>query len=470
MSVTNQKQYIQEEQQRVNNQKAVSQANAKNYNDSPVSAEKRKSWQVTTPAATYTMGQDPGQYKSRYQPALDSILAQLANPDEFKYEFNGDELFKQYADMYTQKGKQASLDAMGQLAGLTGGYGNSYAQQAGNQAYQQYLLGLYDRGDQLRQQAFNEWQAGRADDYNRMNAIMNADQMDYGRYRDDVADWRDDRDYYTQAEDRAYNRDYNEWAQDRDYWTQQGQMENADWWNAMNFNEQMRNNDANRRQAYDFQNTENQYRYDTLNENFRQFNENLAESIRQFQETSRLDWAKLEEQHDQYYAGLTEEQRQYDRDNAINYVNAILAAGQMPSPELLIAAGISQEDAQKLMAQLVEGDGGGGGGGGSSGGRRSGSGTEPPAENNQGSGGWSLPKATPAYQIGKAVTGTLSKENIAKAGQAVSNVINNVVNTVKANGGAEKTIEKAVNNTVNNLINGIKNAQKNTKKGVSGNG
>ena len=184
MSVTNQKQYIQEEQQRVNNQKAVSQANAKNYNDSPVSAEKRKSWQVTTPAATYTMGQDPGQYKSRYQPALDSILAQLANPDEFKYEFNGDELFKQYADMYTQKGKQASLDAMGQLAGLTGGYGNSYAQQVGQQQYQQYLGNLYDKGIDLHNIAYGKYRDQLADLQNLYNDYMGAEQYDYGRYGD----------------------------------------------------------------------------------------------------------------------------------------------------------------------------------------------------------------------------------------------------------------------------------------------
>lgn len=184
MAVTNQKQYIQEEQQRINNQKAVSQANAKNYNDSPVSAEKRKSWQVTTPAATYTMGQDPGQYKSRYQPALDSILAQLSNPDEFKYEFNGDELFKQYADMYTQKGKQASLDAMGQLAGLTGGYGNSYAQQVGQQQYQQYLGNLYDVGLDLHNIAYGKYRDQIADLQNLYNDYMGAEQYDYGRYGD----------------------------------------------------------------------------------------------------------------------------------------------------------------------------------------------------------------------------------------------------------------------------------------------
>jgi len=320
----------------------------------------------------------PQGYNSKYGAALDSIMQQIQNPDKFQYSFNGDELFKQYADMYTNMGRQASADAMGQAAGMTGGYGNSYAQQVGDQAYQQYLTQLFDRGDQLRSQAFNEWQANRADDYNRANALMNADEMQYGRYRDELGDWQTDRDWYNQAENQAYNRDYNEFAQDRDYWTQQAQMENADWWNAQEFNEQQRLNDANRRFQYENANAENQYRYDTLaeqqaqfganfDEGVRQYNESMQESIREFEETSSLDWAKLEENQRQYDASLSEEQRQYDRNIAMQYVMAILQKGNMPSAELLIAAGISEEDAKKIYKKLTSGGGGGGSSSSSSG-------------------------------------------------------------------------------------------------------
>lgn len=50
------------------------------------------------------------------------------------------------------------MDTMGQAAALTGGYGNSYAQSAGNQTYQQYLTALNDQVPSLYQQAFNVWQ------------------------------------------------------------------------------------------------------------------------------------------------------------------------------------------------------------------------------------------------------------------------------------------------------------------------
>ena len=48
--------------------------------------------------------QKPGEYQSRYGEQLDSILQQIQNPQEFRYEFNGDNLFKGYADLYSQIG------------------------------------------------------------------------------------------------------------------------------------------------------------------------------------------------------------------------------------------------------------------------------------------------------------------------------------------------------------------------------
>lgn len=48
-------------------------------------------------------------------------------------------LFDQYADYYKRLGKLAMEDSTGRAAALTGGYGNSYAEVAGNQAYDSYI-------------------------------------------------------------------------------------------------------------------------------------------------------------------------------------------------------------------------------------------------------------------------------------------------------------------------------------------
>lgn len=102
-----------------------------------------------------------------YVQQLNTLYDQIMNRKPFQYDLNGDLLYRQMADQYTQLGRQASADAMGQAAALTGGYGNSYATQVGNQANQQYLTmlnqnipELWDRayqaylneGDQLLQQ------------------------------------------------------------------------------------------------------------------------------------------------------------------------------------------------------------------------------------------------------------------------------------------------------------------------------
>ena len=108
-----------------------------------------------------------GANNAPYIQQLNTLYDQIMNRKPFQYDLNGDLLYRQMADQYTQLGRQASADAMGQAAALTGGYGNSYATQVGNQANQQYLTmlnqnipELWDRayqaylneGDQLLQQ------------------------------------------------------------------------------------------------------------------------------------------------------------------------------------------------------------------------------------------------------------------------------------------------------------------------------
>lgn len=88
-----------------------------------------------------------------YQDWLDKKL----NRDAFSYDLNSDALYKQYADQYRSMGKLAMEDTMGRAAMMTGGYGNSYAATAGNQAYQAYLGELNDVIPELYQMALNKY-------------------------------------------------------------------------------------------------------------------------------------------------------------------------------------------------------------------------------------------------------------------------------------------------------------------------
>ena len=265
--------------------------------------------------------QKPQTYNSKYSAQLDSILQQVTNPEKFKYDFNGDELFKSYADLYTQKGKQASLDSMGQAAALTGGYGNSYAQQAGNQQYQQYLLGLYDKGMDLYDRAYQRYLGEQDQQQNAYNMLANADQTDYGRYRDTVGDWQNELSYWTDMYNTESDRDYSRYGDQRDYWTQLAQVENADYRSEQERQEAIRQFNMN------------------YQEGQRQFNENLDETRRQFDQ--KYEYDKMSDQQKYAY----------------NYAMAILQKGQLPSAELLAQAGLSEADARKMITQV----GGGGG-------------------------------------------------------------------------------------------------------------
>jgi len=83
--------------------------------------------QVQAQAPTYA-----GTFDQQVKELYDQVMGQKP----FAYDLNGDALWQQYKDQYTTQGKMAMMDTMGQAAALTGGYGSSYSQAAGQQAYQ----------------------------------------------------------------------------------------------------------------------------------------------------------------------------------------------------------------------------------------------------------------------------------------------------------------------------------------------
>lgn len=104
---------------------------------------------------TYTYTGNAQKQKAADQ--LNALYGQIMGRGPFKYDMNADPLYKQMAAKYVQMGQQAMMDAMGQAATLTGGYGNSFAQNAGQQAYQQWLTSLNEQVPSLYQQAYNVW-------------------------------------------------------------------------------------------------------------------------------------------------------------------------------------------------------------------------------------------------------------------------------------------------------------------------
>ena len=153
----------------------------------------------------------PGAYASGWRSQLEDIMGKLQNREKFSYDLNGDALYQQYKDAYTQQGKLAMLDTMGQAQAMTGGYGNSYAQNVGQQAYQSSVQQLGDRIPELYQLALDQYNREGDAMYDRASLLAGMEERDYGRYRDQVSD------YYTQLDrltnDARYQaeQDYGKW-------------------------------------------------------------------------------------------------------------------------------------------------------------------------------------------------------------------------------------------------------------------
>lgn len=124
-----------------------------------------------------------------YQRANDQATAiydKIMNRGEFSYDVNKDKLYQQYRDLYAQMGRSAMEDTMGQAAALTGGYGSTYSQNAGQQAYNAYLQKLNEVVPELYNAAYNRYNQEGQD-------LMNL----YSMARSNA--------------DSAYERDYNQW-------------------------------------------------------------------------------------------------------------------------------------------------------------------------------------------------------------------------------------------------------------------
>lgn len=131
-----------------------------------------------------------GEYDSGFEDQLQALYDQIEGREAFSYDPEEDEAYRRYARLYAAQGAAAMEDTMGQAASLTGGYGSSYAQAVGQQAYDRYLGELVALVPELRQAALAEYrQEGQAltDRYNMLNQ---QEKAGYDRWQDTVARWQ----------------------------------------------------------------------------------------------------------------------------------------------------------------------------------------------------------------------------------------------------------------------------------------
>ena len=159
----------------------------------------------------------PGEYQSTWQGQINGIIDRILNREDFSYDVNSDALYQQYKDQYSTLGKLAMQDTMGQAAGLTGGYGSSYASTAGNQAYQSYLSQLNEVVPELYGMARDQYNQEGQELYNQYGLLTDQDSQDYGRYVDQYNQWASERDHLQGVYNDERNFDYGQYSDDKSY-------------------------------------------------------------------------------------------------------------------------------------------------------------------------------------------------------------------------------------------------------------
>lgn len=132
------------------------------------------------------LNQQLGGYKGQYGSQITDLVAQIQNRPKFEYDVNTDPLYLQLRDIWKQDGLMAMEDTVGQMAQLTGGYGNSHAQMAGQQVYNGYLRQVNEMVPQLKEAARADHDAETDVLLRNLGLLMDQDNTDYARWMDEL--------------------------------------------------------------------------------------------------------------------------------------------------------------------------------------------------------------------------------------------------------------------------------------------
>lgn len=170
----------------------------------------------------------PGEFAWEDQGLLDEARDKWMNRPDFQYDVSKDPLYQQYRDQFVNQGQLAMLDTMGQAAALTGGYGSTYAQSAGQQAYQAYLQRLNEVVPELYGAAYDRYSAEGENLYKELALLDSQRQQAYGEHQDSLDEW------YTYLRDLNDNVQY---EQQMEYQRERDAIADAQWQQEFNLSQ-----------------------------------------------------------------------------------------------------------------------------------------------------------------------------------------------------------------------------------------
>lgn len=149
-----------------------------------------------------------------YTQRIDEMLNKVLNRDGFSYDAENDPLYQQYKTRYNREGDRSMRDTLAEVASGAGGM-NSYAVTAAQQANDYYASQLGDKIPELQQLAYSMYLQDIDNQVRDLGLLQQMDDIQYNRYRDTMADWRNDRDFtYGSYRDNVGD---NQWNKTFDY-------------------------------------------------------------------------------------------------------------------------------------------------------------------------------------------------------------------------------------------------------------
>lgn len=223
---------------------AAPAAEKQTYTTPQAPAEKHTTTTATAPAQTTGgdvvaqaqdyLNQQLSGYNSRYGSQITDLVQQLQNRPAFEYNAETDPLYIQLRDIWKQDGLMAMEDTMGQAAHLTGGYGNSYAQTAGQQVYNNYLSQVNEMIPELEEAARADYDAKTNALLQQYSMLMEQDSSDYSRWLDEI-----NRQYQLERDALSDQRYDQEWA----YQTGRNQLEDERYQDELGYSRQQQSYD-----------------------------------------------------------------------------------------------------------------------------------------------------------------------------------------------------------------------------------
>ncbi len=140
----------------------------------------------------FSYGEAPT-YDNQYQEQQKALLDSIINREDFSWSKDQDPLWPVYKKEYLREGERATADALGQASAASGGRPSTAAVTAATQAGDYYATKLNDIIPTLYQQAYdkylNDYQMKLSD----LGAVNSQEQMDYQKYLDQLGQYNTDR-------------------------------------------------------------------------------------------------------------------------------------------------------------------------------------------------------------------------------------------------------------------------------------